>query len=611
MTYLTKRKYSLGEEGQSLISEKRRAGIWLSLGMGLMLLSGIPNVILGENSIFTYFDQLDGEMIAYILQAKNLFSGDVLPEFMGGMSKTALTLPAPLCIVLFLCGNYYTALLAMQLVGRVVGFAGMFLLVRETAKAPWIAAAAGVLYGFLPFLPVYGLSQYGIPLLFWSVLQIKKGKRILFSYVYVAFFSLTSSLVLVGFALLGMLGVSLVWEVWRERGRKKGKAGILRCMAAWLLMLGIYLAENAQLLAQMLGIDGKGEISHKQDYELHAVPFWSTLKQNLLEGGQHSEAYHSWLVGAVLVMGAVSALACLISKWGKKAETVQDRGLCRSLKHVGICLGWLVFFSSAAAFWNCAAGISVRRGMGALGAFQVSRLLWIAPCLWYLAAACGTSCLWNLWGKKKDMFHKIMQGVMLSVITIAAGLTGMKILYAGDIKSNIQKLRNDDYAMLSYSDYYAIGVMEQVRDFLEEQTGKKQDEYRVVSLGIDPAAALYHGFYCLDGYSNNYSLDYKHRFRRVIAPELEKSEYLREYFDGWGNRCYLFSAECPAYYTIEKNGFYFQEYQLDAEALREMGCSYILSAAYIINAEEQGLRLMNDIPFETENSYYRIFIYAL
>lgn len=42
-----------------------------------------------------------------------------------------------------------------------------------------------------------------------------------------------------------------------------------------------------------------------------------------------------------------------------------------------------------------------------------------------------------------------------------------------------------------------------------------------------------HGFYTVDGYSNNYPLEYKHRFREVIAAELEKNEEVRVYFDLW------------------------------------------------------------------------------
>lgn len=122
---------------------------------------------------------------------------------------------------------------------------------------------------------------------------------------------------------------------------------------------------------------------------------------------------------------------------------------------------------------------------------------------------------------------------------------------------------------------------------------------------------MYHGFYCLDGYSNNYSLEYKHRFREIIAPELDKSEYLEDSFDHWGNRCYLFSAECPGYYTIEKGGFYFQDYTIDAESLRQLGGSYLLSAAYIDHSEDTGLELMRPEAFETENSYYRIYLYRV
>ena len=129
-------------------------GICLFAGVFVMVLTVVPNLILGEDAIFTYHDQLDGEMIAYILQAKHLFTGDILPEFMGGMSKNALTLPAPLFVLFFLGGHYFEALVAMQLIGRVAGFVGMYLLARELAKKDLIAGAAGLLYGLLPFLPV-------------------------------------------------------------------------------------------------------------------------------------------------------------------------------------------------------------------------------------------------------------------------------------------------------------------------------------------------------------------------------------------------------------------------------------------------------------------------
>ena len=146
---------------------------------------------------------------------------------------------------------------------------------------------------------------------------------------------------------------------------------------------------------------------------------------------------------------------------------------------------------------------------------------------------------------------------------------------------------------------------------IDDAIGRDKSTYRVAHLGISPAPALMHGFYTVDGYSNNYPLEYKHRFREVIAPEIEKNEEVRVYFDTWGNRCYLFSAECPGYYTIQKGGFYFQNYEIDTERLRELGGTYLLSAAYIDHSENTGLEPVREEAFETEDSYYRIYLYRI
>lgn len=578
--------------------------VWFWLGFLAVTVTLIPCILLGENAIFTYHDQLDGELIAYLLQARHLFQGSTLPEFMGGMSKTALVPPAPLAVPVFLGGNGYVGLLILLTLGKLTGYIGMYLLCREAVKESWIAAAAGTLYALIPFLPVYGLSQFGIPLLFWCVLQLRKKRHTLWSFLYIALYTLCSSLVLVGFGLLGMGLVLLMWELWKRRGKTVKSSStdisVILPAAAWSLMLVLYIAENFRLLQQLMG---GGELSHKAEYALGAASFFSTFLQSFALGGQHSLDEHIWL-------SAISVLVTAVCLLRAKAANDSLSGTYEAvlLRVMGFCLGWNGFFSLTAAFWQSAAGVALRSMLKVFGAFQLERLLWIAPCLWYLFAACGIAMIWRWMRERKKIFLNFCMGLLAAA---ALCVTGARLLLDSDVKSNVQKLRSPDYKMLSFRDYYAIGVMEQAEEFLYQETGQSQEAYRVVSLGIDPAAALYHGFYCLDGYSNNYSLEYKHTFRRILLPELEKSAYLKEYFDGWGNRCYLLSSECPGYYTIEKNGFFFQDYQLDTEALREMGGNYLFSAAYIANAEEQGLVLMREEPFETADSYYRIFVYEV
>ena len=183
---------------------------WIGLGIASCQL--IFFAILGQDVVVTYHDQLDGEMIAYILQAKHLFQGTSLPEFMGGAYKSALTLPAPMSVLLFLTGEYFGAFVSMQILGIIIGYVGMFLLAKKASGKRWVATIVAVIFVYLPFLPVYGLSQWGIPLLFWCFWELTEGKHRHLSLSYGIFFALNSSLVLVGFGILGLLAVMILWQ---------------------------------------------------------------------------------------------------------------------------------------------------------------------------------------------------------------------------------------------------------------------------------------------------------------------------------------------------------------------------------------------------------------
>ena len=613
--------------------------LWLLLGALGVIATGIPYLILGEESIFVYHDQLDGEVIAYLLQARHLWDGSsVLPEFMNGAAKTALTMPAPACVILYRLLPAQAALSLMQVLGSTAGYVGMFLLLWWAAErsevlrhrggaAGFLAMLVAGMYAYLPFLPVYGLSQYGLPLLLYCVLRLGEDGRAKKSYglayFYVLLFGVNSSLVLAGFAVLG------IWTVWEVAALFR-KRFCVRQGIAWGLLLAVYLAENGTLLLELLG-KGDGTISHKSEYVLNPAGFLNQFWTNLIQGGQHSVDYHQW-IPVCLLLAAVAVWLCRRGRKGIDQEneiteqTVQNTDNRCGKALVASC-GGILIFAVAAALWDSAAGVGIRSGMGALKGFQGNRVLWLSPCLWYFALGCSLLLLLECFpkkqaadttdresngaGEKDGRGRKVLGAGMMLVALVTVSLTAVQVLMESNLKPNVQKLLNRDYAAMSFRDYYAIDVLDQVQQYIRETYGEEPEEYRVVSLGIDPAAALYHGFYCLDGYSNNYDLDYKHRFRKIIAPELVKSKYLADNFDHWGNRCYLFSAECPGYYTIQKGGFYFQDYEINAESLAELGGKYLLSAAYIDHSEDTGLELLRQEAFETEESYYRIYLYGV
>lgn len=604
--------------------------VWFLLGALAVLFMGIPYLILGKDSVFVYHDQLDGEVIAYLLQARHLWDGSgVLPEFMNGAAKTALTMPAPACVLLYRWLPAELALAWMQLMGSFVGYVGMYLLIRWAAEESvslqkrkgivgFLAMMVGCMYAYLPLLPVYGLSQYGLPLLLYCVLRLgekDRPKRSVILYcVYIMFFGVNSSLVLSGFAVLGIWVVAELVTLLQERFSARQALG-------FGLLLLTYMAENGALLLQVLGGQGTA-VSHKTEYTLSPVPFLGQFATNFLQGGQHSVDYHGLILGVLLV----AAVALFLRKRaaGKKSGVQREKGLQgdgenRLCKSMLLSAGGIVCFAAAAALWDSSLGIGIRSQLGALKGFQANRVLWLSPCLWYFLLGCSLLLLAEQLPEKhsgEELKNAVTHKSVFAVTTVMIGMlltmvTAGKILLESNLKPNLQKLVNRNYAAMSFRDYYAIDVLDQVQEYIRVNFGEEQENYRVVSLGIDPAAALYHGFYCLDGYSNNYSLEYKHRFREIIAPELDKNGYLTDSFDHWGNRCYLFSAECPGYYTIQKGGFYFQNYEINAESLRQLGGRYLLSAAYIDHSEETGLELVSPEAFETEDSYYRIYLYRV
>lgn len=87
---------------------------------------------------------------------------------------------------------------------------------------------------------------------------------------------------------------------------------------------------------------------------------------------------------------------------------------------------------------------------------------------------------------------------------------------------------------------------------------------RVGSIGINPMIAAMNNINIIDGYHEIYSLNYKYKFRKIIADELEKNEKLRNYYDNWGNRVYLF-------YSDKENLL------INFKEAKKLGAKYIIS----------------------------------
>ena len=590
---------------------KNRQKLWenkIACFLAGLFLTGISVLLfclLGKESIFVYHDQLDGEVLCYLYQAKYLFQDSTIPELMNGVGKTALTAPALLLILFYRLLPPFAAFVGSMYFVMLLGYTGMYLLLAKWQVRPLFACMCGVLFAYLPLIPVYGLSMYGVPLVLWAFLTLadaderKMGvadtralaKQTGIGFALIALFGLASSLVLSGFAVLEgviLLGFCLPkarknWKYWTGVG----------------LLLAIYLLCNQGLFLQLLGFRG-GYVSHKEELVIASAPFWQTFWETFLHGVEHARSYQEWILAMAV--------------WILAAGVVQRKWRNRQWQLLGVLLGIGIGIALLCAAYSFEPVVALRQKMGGAAVWlQLDRIYWLYPALWYAALGLCMQWLWQCLChdpvERKSAFS--LRIVVATVGGLVYSVTAVTILLAGIWKANVKKVLNPDAPGISWADFYAEDVYAQVKAYLYETTGEQPEDYRVVSLGICPGAALYNGFYCLDGYSNNYPLEYKHTFRQIIEPELAKSEYLTAYFDDWGNRCYLFSAETPNYYTVEKGGFYYADFSMNTEAFEGLGGRYVFSAAYIEQPDRTGLQLLREEPFETPDSYYRIYLYGL
>ena len=101
--------------------------ICLAAGLCLTGISVLLFAVLGTDSVFVYHDQMDGEVLCYLYQAKYLFKDSPIPEFMNGVGKNALTPPAPLFVLLYKILPPFAAFVTTWYVSALVGFTGMYL----------------------------------------------------------------------------------------------------------------------------------------------------------------------------------------------------------------------------------------------------------------------------------------------------------------------------------------------------------------------------------------------------------------------------------------------------------------------------------------------------
>ncbi len=594
------------------------------IGLVLVLLGNLPFFILGGDSVISVREQLDGELVGYILGAKYLFTGtDFYPEFLGGVYKAALTPPSYGTVLFYKMFSPLTAFLINQAFVMIIAFVGMYIWGMKLSGKRFLSFCSALLFAFLPHFTVYGLSVAGVPLVacaFGELLGLKDGLRLyrdgedktgkafrrplhlILSYAVIGLYGLFSSLVLSGYAVIAAAVIVLIILLIKGKRTKVQTSGKLRMAAGIASLILVYVLLNRDLIGQIVA-PGNTYISHKSEFVLSSYPFLQTFTEMLTKGSGAVPSLHIFIFcGAILILAAAGVSYFIGRKNGK-------------IQALLVFMASAVLIALFTAFWHLKPITEMLSRLGgAIKAFQIDRFYWLYPFIWYSVLILIGDLAESLFEKPvfgsraPGKLKQIMIGNVLWILLLVP--CAALVLKESTFKENAMEFVRKQSTALTWNAFFSEVEFKEVADYIRDETGMDQDMYRVGSLGIEPSVSFYNGFRTIDGYSNNYELRYKKRFRKIIEKELEKNAYNRDYFDNWGNRCYLFSSEYygnPLLTRYEHASF--ENLELDTRALKDLGCRYILAAGEIRDAENRGLKLCRI--FDDYGYTYFIYLYEV
>lgn len=531
----------------------------------------LPYYILGEDTHIRVHDNLDSNIVWYKLLAESgqFFSIEgTLPNVINGLPRSTLASPFDAMVWLYVLFEPMTAYTIGQTIMRFAAFFGMYMLLRRGIRQQWIVIGVALSFALLPFWPSGMLSIAGLPLALHIFLNIREQRwqASKYNWLVLLLMPLFSNFILTFVFFLGLMGV--LWLIDWYRLKKNNWA----FFSAIAFMTTLYLAKNYILIYGMFF--NEGFTSHRENLNLGHNNLIETVElfvHNLVQGHTHDMAVQTKII--IPVVG----VAFLVAAW----RNIKPRLL------LGLFL-FNVLLSLWYAFWYWEGWRIVKDNFMIANTFNFSRIHFLDPMIWYI---CFALALWIFW--RYLPFGKLLVSILLvAQLGILVGLN--------------EEIKYSSIGTPTFSGFYSTELFKDIQDYI----GKDPSEYRVVSIGMHPTIAQYNGFYTLDTYNNSFPLSYKQKFRKIIAPELEKNKSIEHYFDTWGGRLYMYVAELGKHYLFTKSSNeVINNLNINTAALRKLGGDYVLSAVAIENYRENNLVFKRN--FTNDESPWKIYLYKV
>lgn len=561
---------------------------WSYIFVGILLI--IWSIFLccyKENMVISVLDMLDSH-IAWLKMIKDnnlFFDMKGIVPYLGGISRMYLYSPLKPVIWLYEVMPVFYAYNIMLIIKTIIAVAGFVFLGKvidkNFEKNKHIFILCGFLFGIAPYYPISSFDFASLPFILGLLIlyyKTKNNKYLPFFFLYPIF----SNFFMFGFAIIGYTIIYLIIDFIKNK-----KIAWYMIKPIIMLTMGYFIVEFNIFYSLLFS----NEPSLRVEFT-NALYDLGTCKKMFFtaftKGHYQSASLHNCVVLPVCLIYLLYSNFFLIKE--KRYRNI----LYSPFNLIMVLILLNAFFHGAdyyEPFKKIMEIIPVFKG------FSFARTLWLNPFLWYFAFAIA---LINMPKLKNIRYLIILSGLIYLCFGTTDNCDYNQI--RDNIRSVTYRIKSKPQKYMSYKEFYSEKLFDKI---------KKDIDYKgewACAFAMHPAVIEYNGIKTLDGYLSYYPLSYKHKFREIIAPQLEYDKKQAEYFDNFGGRAYLYSTEAQ-FTPVLKFKIEETPLRINTEAFKNIGGVYIFSRIKISNYNELGFDFINK--YTHDKSLYNIYVYKI
>ncbi len=539
-----------------------------------------------ENSYIKIHDTFDGNFSSrQVLNNSGMFfetnPDAVVPGIMNGLPRGLFPKFSDIGSLLMYYFGSLNGYAINFILLRLIAFFGIYLFARDHIKfkreQKGLVLLIAAAFSCLSFYTIHGITTSGIPILFWAFLNLVKNEKRLISYAVFGLFALWANFVLVGIHAILVFGcLALYYSI-------KEKKIALHAFAAIILLASVYiLTEYMMFYMHWFNHDyqsSRSGFEKKLGLNFFGVA-GNSVKLFFLGHYESANYLGSLFVPFIVFFG--------LDYFRSKTPTHKMGMLLISMVALFSLIVSVLDWKSFGFFYE---KFPIARDL------NLKRFFNFLPGLFFLLM---TVCV--LVANKGQIPIRILSSISLVCLLICIWRGNISFNQDGKDAFGLEITSGEKY---KFKEFFDTELYKSVKREIGPDTVNN-----VIHLGLSPSPSKYAGLNVLDDYQSDYPKTYKEEFRKIIEGELNKSDAYKAYFDGWGARCYMYSANLFSGNTTNQNGLLIEKtLSIDTEQIRKMNGKYILSSIVIGNYKELNLELRKIIVSALD--YKKVFLYKI